>query len=119
MGVTDYGNAVNGNGGNYSYSRQFMLGDTHIFTPTILNDLRSTTPLQKSAGTFGPEYDAKSGANLSTEYGLPSLTHGGVPNMAVGLGSYGGIGAGGPPHWEMTSKSATTSATPSTSPMAR
>ena len=95
VGVTDYGNAVNGNGGNYSYSRQLMLGDTHIFSPTILNDLRLNYTRGRFSGTFDPEFDAKTGRILSTENGLPSLTQGGVPNMAIGLGSYGGIGAGG------------------------
>lgn len=95
VGVTGYGSPVNGNAGNYSYSRQIMAADTHMFTSTIFNDLRLNYTRGRFSGTFAPQYDAKTGENLSTEYGLPSLTHGGVPNMAIGLGTYGGIGAGG------------------------
>ena len=95
VGITDYGNAVNGNGGNYSYSRQLMLDDSHIISPRVFNDLRMNYTRGRFSGTFGTQFDAKTGENLSTENGLPSLTHGGVPNMAIGLGTYGGIGAGG------------------------
>jgi hypothetical protein len=95
VGTTTYGNDVNGSTGNYSYSRQFMAADTHSFTSTVFNDLRLNYTRGRFSQTFAPEWDAKTGANLSTEMGLPSLTKGGVPNMAIGLGSYGGIGAGG------------------------
>ena len=95
VGVTGYGSEVNGNGGNYSTSRQYMLSDTHVFTPAVMNDLRLNYTRGRFSGTFAPEWDVKTGRNLSTELGLPSLTHGGVPTMAIGLGTYGGIGAGG------------------------
>jgi hypothetical protein len=95
VGVTGYGSPVNGNGGNYSNSRQFMLSDTHIFSPGVMNDLRLNYTRGRFSGTFAPEWDVKTGRNLSTELGLPSLTAGGVPTMAIGLGTYGGIGAGG------------------------
>lgn len=95
VGITGYGSTVNGNAGNYSYSRQLMAADTHMLSPRIFNDLRLNYTRGRFSGTFAPQYDAKMGENLSTELGLPSLTHGGVPNMAIGLGSYGGIGAGG------------------------
>ncbi len=95
VGVTGYGSEVNGNGGNYSNSKQFMLADTHTISPALVNDLRVNYTRGRFSGTFAPEWDVKTGRNLSTELGLPSLTHGGVPNMAIGLGTYGGIGAGG------------------------
>jgi hypothetical protein len=95
VGVTTYGNDVNGSTGNYSYSRQFMAADTHSFTATVFNDLRLNYTRGRFSQTFAPEWDSKTGANLSTEMGLPSLTKGGLPNMDIGLGSYGGIGAGG------------------------
>lgn len=40
VGVTGYGSTVNGNAGNYSYSRQLMAADTHMIAPTVFNDLR-------------------------------------------------------------------------------
>jgi hypothetical protein len=95
VGIITAGNAVNGNSGNYSYSRQLMAADTHMITNTIFNDLRLNYTRGRFSSTFAPQFDAKTGENLSTELGLPSLTHGGVPSMAIGLGSYGGIGAGG------------------------
>jgi hypothetical protein len=95
VGVVTYGNDVNGTTGNYSYSRQFMASDVHSISATVFNDLRLNYTRGRFSQTFAPEWDAKTGANLSTELGLPSLTHGGVPSMAIGLGSYGGIGAGG------------------------
>ena len=95
VGSSNYGNPVNGASGNWSSSKQFTVADTHSFSPTILNDLRLNYTRGRFSSTFSPQYDAKTGANLSTELGLPSLTHGGLPQMQDGLGTYGWIGSGG------------------------
>ena len=79
VGSKGFGSDVNGNSASYSYSRQAVIGETHLFSSTLLNDLR----LNYSRGTFSddysPEFSVKTGRNLATELGLPSLTHGGMP----------------------------------------
>jgi hypothetical protein len=91
----NYGIPANGSTGNYSWGKQLMAADTHIISASIVNDLRLNYTRGRFSGTFASQYDAKTGENLSLENGLPSLTTGGLPSMAIGLGTYGGIGAGG------------------------
>jgi len=78
-GVRGFGSDVNGNSAAYSWARQFVLADTHLITNRLMNDLR----LNYTRGTFSedysPEFNIKTGRNLATELGLPSLTHGGMP----------------------------------------
>ncbi len=97
VGVTGFeaSNPVNGASGNYSNSKQFTLADTHIFTATVVNDLRVNYTRGRFSNTFSPQWDVKTGQNLSTELGLPSLTKGGLPVINNGLGTYGSIGEGG------------------------
>ena len=95
VGSSNYGNPVNGANGNWSSSKQLTLSDTHTISPTVLNDLRLNYTRGRFSSTFSPEFDAKTGRNLSTELGLPSLTPGGLPQMQDGLGTYGWIGSGG------------------------
>jgi hypothetical protein len=81
--VTDPNYPTNGNSGSFSNSRQFMLSDTHVFTPTLVNELRIGYTRANFSGQFAPEYDAKSGKNLNTELGLPSFTKGGMPLINI------------------------------------
>jgi len=78
-GVRGFGSDVNGNSAAYSWARQFVIADTHVITNRIMNDLR----VNYSRGTFSedysPEFSIKTGRNLSTELGIPSLTKGGMP----------------------------------------
>ncbi len=94
VGITGFGSPVNGNGGNYSYSRQFVLSDTQTISPTMVNDLRLNYTRGRFSGTFSPQFDVKTGENLSTELGLPSLTKGGLP-LFNGFGTFNAIGSQG------------------------
>lgn len=70
------------NGAAYSWARQAMLTDTHIFTPTLINDLRLNYTRGRFSGTVDPRWDPYTGANLNTEFGLPSITPGGLPTFS-------------------------------------
>ncbi|HEX7958371.1 MAG TPA: carboxypeptidase regulatory-like domain-containing protein, partial [Terriglobales bacterium] len=89
VGSKGFGSDVNGNGASYSYSRQAVIGETHLFSSTLLNDLH----LDYTRGTFSddysPEFSVKTGRNLATELGLPSLTHGGMPLFQFSTDSNG------------------------------
>jgi hypothetical protein len=74
---------TNGNTGVYSHSNQYMLSDTQILSPRIVNELRLAYTRADFSGQFAPQYSALSGENLSTENGLPSLTKGGMPLINV------------------------------------
>ncbi len=95
VGQKGFGSDVNGNGADYSYSRQAMLADTHSFTPTVVNDLRLNYTRGRFSGTYTPEFDVKTGRNLTKELGLPSITAGGMPMFAFGLSAFGNIGSQG------------------------
>jgi carboxypeptidase family protein len=90
-----FGSDVNGNGADYSFSRQLMLADTHTLSPTILNDLRLNYTRGRFSGTFTPQYDIKTGDNLTAQLGLPTLTKGGLPMFAFELNAFGNIGSQG------------------------
>ena len=79
VGVYGNNSPLNTTGANYSTSRQYTVGDTQVFSPTMYNDLRFNYTYGRFSGTFSPEFDIMSGRNLSTELGLPSLTKGGLP----------------------------------------
>ncbi|HYL77500.1 MAG TPA: carboxypeptidase-like regulatory domain-containing protein [Bryobacteraceae bacterium] len=74
---------MNGNSGSYSKSTQYTISDTHIFSPTIVNELRLAYTRADFSGQLSPQFDVKTGENLSLENGLPSLTHGGVPLINI------------------------------------
>jgi hypothetical protein len=89
----------------YSWGAQAMVADTHVISPTMLNDLRLNYTRGKFSQTLSPEYDIRTGANLNTELGLPSLSEGGLPNFqglfisrsrgsGTGGGSANSIGSG-------------------------
>lgn len=74
---------TNGNSGSYSRSSQYTLSDTQIISPTVVNELRLAYTRADFSGQLSPQFDVKSGENLSTEYGLPSLTTGGLPLINI------------------------------------
>ncbi len=80
---------VNTGGTDYSWSKQVLLTDTHIFSPRLVNELRLNYTFGRFTKNFPPMFDALTGRNFSTEIGLPSLTPGGLPDIATGAGSIG------------------------------
>ncbi|HKX26443.1 MAG TPA: hypothetical protein VJ302_02010, partial [Blastocatellia bacterium] len=98
VGVKGFGSEVNGNSGTYSTSRQVVITDTHIFSPTFTNEVRVNYTRGKFSEDFSPEFSIKGGRNLSTELGLPSLTEGGLPLFNVsadGVNAFASIGSSG------------------------
>lgn len=79
VGTRGFGSDVNGNSAAYSWARQFVIADTYVITNRLMNELR----LNYTRGTFSedysPEFNIKTGRNISTELGIPSLTKGGIP----------------------------------------
>src|ERR1051325_690219 len=71
-----------------------MVAYTRMISPTMFNDLRLNYTRGRFSNTLAPEWDANTGANLSTELGLPSLTKGGVPAFN-GLFPGSSLGGGG------------------------
>lgn len=89
IGVRDFGSDVNGSTGVFSDASQYLIGDDHIFSPTIVNNLRLSYTRGVFSEDFSPEFSIKGGRNLATELGLPSLTEGGLPLFQVsGDGGY-------------------------------
>ena len=80
---------VNTGGTDYSWSRQLLFTDTHIFSPSVVNELRLNYTYGRFTRNFPPGFDAYTGRNLSTELGLPSLTPGGLPEFITGGGNIG------------------------------
>ena len=96
VGITGFGSTVNGNGASYSTSHQYVISDTQTITPSIFNDLRLNYTYGRFSGTFSPQYDIKTGQNLSTQLGLPSLTKGGLPGITFDtLNAFAGIAGEG------------------------
>lgn len=79
VGTKGFGSDVNGNSASYSFAQQAVIGETHLFSPTLLNDLRLNYTRGTFSDDYSPEFSVASGRNLATELGLPSLTHGGMP----------------------------------------
>ena len=65
----------------YSWGKQVMLADTHTFSPTVLNDLRVNYTRGVFSNTVAPQWDPRTGQNLNTLFGLPSITPGGLPSF--------------------------------------
>jgi len=82
------------NGASYSWARQAMMSDTHMFSPTLMNDLRLNYTRGRFSNTVDPQWDPYTGANLNTELGLPSITKGGLPTFS-GLFPGSSLGGGG------------------------
>ena len=85
IGVRDFGTDINGNTGVYSDAKQFLIGDDHIFTPNIVNNLRLNYTRGVFSEDFSPEFSINGGRNLATELGLGSLTSGGIPLFQISL----------------------------------
>ena len=75
---------INTGGTDYSWSKQILLTDTHIFSPKVVNELRLNYTFGRFTKNFPPMFDALTGRNFSTEIGLPSLTPGGLPEFTTG-----------------------------------
>jgi len=95
IGIKGFGSPVNGNGADYSVAKQILLSDTHTFSASLTNDLRLNYTRGRFSNNLTPEYDANTGKNLNTDFGLPNLTKGGMPLLTNGLGTFGNIGSGG------------------------
>jgi len=80
---------INTGGTDYSWSKQLLLTDTHIFSPTMINELRLNYTYGRFTRNLPPMFDAQTGRNFSREVGLPSLTPGGLPEFATGASSIG------------------------------
>jgi carboxypeptidase family protein len=78
-------NEITSQGTDYSWSKQILFSDTHVFSPRVFNELRLNYTYGRFTRNLPPEFDANNGRNLSTELGLPSLTKGGLPNFSVAV----------------------------------
>jgi len=85
IGIRGFGSDVNGNSAAYGDARQYLIADNHIFSPTLINDLRLNYTRGVFSEDFSPEFSIKGGRNLATELGLPSLTQGGLPLFQISL----------------------------------
>src|SRR5262247_390077 len=83
VGVRGFGSDVNGNNAAYSDAKQIVISDNHVFTPTLINDLRLNYTRGVFSEDFSPEFSIQGGRNLATELGLPSLTSGGMPLFQI------------------------------------
>ena len=91
VGVRGFGSDVNGNSAAYSDAKQYLIADNHMFSPTLVNDLRLNYTRGVFSEDFSPEFSINGGRNLATELGLPSLTSGGMPLFQIS----GDAGTGG------------------------
>jgi hypothetical protein len=83
IGVRGFGSDVNGSTGVFSDAKQILISDNHIFTPTLINDLRLNYTRGVFSEDFSPEFSINGGRNLANELGLPSLTSGGIPLFQI------------------------------------
>jgi hypothetical protein len=96
VGQKGFGSEVNGNSADYSVSQQIMISDTHVLSRNVMNDLRVNYTRGTFSNDYTPEFAMKSGRNLATELGLPSLTTGGMPAFTFDImNAFAGIGSAG------------------------
>jgi hypothetical protein len=96
VGQKGFGSEVNGNSADYSTSQQIMVADTHVLSANVMNDLRVNYTRGTFSNDYTPAYAIKSGRNLATELGLPSLTTGGMPAFTFDImNAFAGIGSAG------------------------
>ena len=99
IGIRGFGSDVNGNTGVFSNAQQYVLADNHIFSTNLINDLRLSYTRGVFSEDFSPEFSIKSGRNLATELGLPSLTKGGLPLFQIsadgGYNAFADVGSSG------------------------
>lgn len=99
VGVRGFGSDVNGNSAAYSDAKQYVIADNHMFSPTLINDLRLNYTRGVFSEDFSPEFSINGGRNLATELGLPSLTSGGLPLFEIsgdgGFNAFTNVGSSG------------------------
>jgi Carboxypeptidase regulatory-like domain/TonB-dependent Receptor Plug Domain len=99
VGVRGFGSDVNGNSAAYSDAKQYLISDNHLFSPSLVNDLRLNYTRGVFSEDFSPEFSINGGRNLATELGLPSLTSGGLPLFQISqdgqTNAFGDIGSSG------------------------
>jgi len=100
VGVRGFGSDVNGNTAAYSNAKQLLISDNHIFSATMVNDLRLNYTRGVFSEDFSPEFSINGGRNLATELGLPSLASGGIPlfqlsNDSNSYNAFADIGSSG------------------------
>lgn len=99
IGVRNFGSDVNGSTGVFSDAKQMLIGDDHIFSPTIVNNLRLSYTRGVFSEDFAPEFSINGGRNLSTELGITSVTSGGLPLFQIsadgGYNAFADIGSSG------------------------
>jgi hypothetical protein len=83
VGVRGFGSDVNGNSAAYSDAKQYLISNNHIFSPSVVNDLRLNYTRGVFSEDFSPEFSINGGRNLANELGLPSLTSGGMPLFQI------------------------------------
>ncbi len=80
---------LNSGGTDYSWAKQVLLTNTHTFSPRVINELSVNYTYGRFTRNLPPAFDALTGRNFSSEIGLPSITPGGLPEIATGAGSIG------------------------------
>lgn len=98
IGVRNFGSDVNGSTGVFSDAKQILIGNDHIFSPNVFNNLRLNYTRGVFSEDFSPEFSINGGRNLATELGLPSLTQGGIPLFNIsadGYNPFASIGSSG------------------------
>jgi Carboxypeptidase regulatory-like domain len=99
IGVRNFGSDVNGSTGVFSNAKQFLLGDDHIFTPTMYNSLKLSYTRGVFSEDFSPEFSINGGRNLATELGITSVTSGGIPLFQIsgdgGYNAFADVGSSG------------------------
>lgn len=69
-------------GAAYSWGTQALVSDTHIFSPSVINELRLNYTRGRFSSTVAPQWNVATGANLNTDFGLPTITKGGLPTFS-------------------------------------
>ncbi|MDQ3256735.1 MAG: carboxypeptidase regulatory-like domain-containing protein [Acidobacteriota bacterium] len=67
----------------FSASKQLLFGDTHIFSPSVVNDLRLSYTKGDFSQTDSQEFLTRS---LARELGLPAIADAGLPRFQFGGG---------------------------------
>lgn len=99
IAVRDFASAVNGSTGVFSDAKQYLIGDDHIFSASVVNNLRLSYTKGIFSEDFAPEFSINGGRNLANELGLPSLTPGGLPLFQIsgdgGFNAFADVGSSG------------------------
>jgi hypothetical protein len=85
IAIRDFASDVNGSTGVFSDAKQYLISDDHIFSSSLINNLRLSYTQGVFSEDFAPQFSINGGRNLATELGLPSLTQGGLPLFQISL----------------------------------